>query len=83
MVRNGVERRGGATVADGSTGAFGLLCCSLWRADWAMPGAARLGKTRCGMIRSGEAIAADSSKEALRLPCCSLWRGQTWLVPVR
>jgi hypothetical protein len=64
--------QGRITVADGSTGGLGSLCCSLWRADWAMSGGVRLGKTRCGMGRSGEVIAADGSKEHFGVPCCSL-----------
>jgi hypothetical protein len=54
---------GEAIAADGSTGNFGSLCCSLWRVDEAMSGGVRLGKAQCGMDRSGEAMVADGSTE--------------------
>jgi hypothetical protein len=62
-------RRGPAIAADGSTGGFGFLCCSLRRADAVGSGQVRLGKAALG-----GATVADGSTEALGLPCCSLWR---------
>jgi hypothetical protein len=72
--RHGQVWPGEAIVADGSTGAFGLFCCSLWRVvlarcvlartDWVGPGSASFGK----------AIVADGSTEDFGPLCCSLWR---------
>ena len=81
--RHGQVWPGEATVADGSTGAFGLFCCSLQRVDKVKQGGAWPGEAVQGRVRYGMLIVADGSKEGLRSPCCSLWRGQTWLVPVR
>jgi hypothetical protein len=71
---NGWVRLGRAIVADGSTGAFGLFCCSPWRVvlarcvlartDWVGPGSASFGK----------AIVADGSTELRKKFPAALFR---------
>jgi len=74
MVWLGRARSVPVTVADGSTGEFAPLRCSLWRVDMVGSGQMRLGRLGIGWVRLGKVIAADGSKEGVSLPCCSLRR---------
>ena len=52
-VRYGGFRQGRAIVADSSTGNFGSLCCSLWRADAVRQGATGRGVVWTGGVEQG------------------------------
>jgi hypothetical protein len=69
VAKRGQERRGGATVADGSKEHFGVPCCSFKRVDMV-----RRGLVRSGVAWPGEALVADGSTGGLCSLCCSLWR---------
>jgi hypothetical protein len=76
LAGRGLDWRGLVTAADGSTGSFGSLCCSLWRTDLTGLGPIRQGGFRRGTARSGRARTADGSTEGS--PSLLFSREQAW-----